>query len=119
MFQYLRISVMDLEKRLCRILIVVLVLHNISFQVVHFTYCSPFEARWNRSISAAKCHNGYIVYNAAQSSIMALDFAILLLPAFILRHLKLSWYQKLAIAVALSFGGLYVSPLCVAHRIPS
>ena len=106
---------MTVEKRLCRILIVILILHNIAFQLLNFTRCSPFEAQWNRSIPGAKCLRVYITYNIAQSSIIALDFAILLLPAFILRHLTLPWNQKFAIAVILSFGGLYVFFLWVVH----
>jgi hypothetical protein len=118
MFQYARISVMAFEKRLCYILIVVLVLQSTGLIVVQFARCSPFEAQWNRHIPGAKCLSLYVVLNVAQSSIIFMDFTILLLPAFILRHLMLQWYQKLPMAAVLSFGGLCVSLLYVVDRIP-
>jgi len=115
MLQYIRISVTAPEKRLCRIIIIIQVLQNLSLHLAHLTRCSPFEANWNRSIPGAKCLNGYIIHSVGQSSIIAFDLAILVLPAFILRHLTLRWYQKLAIAVALSFGSLCVSLLCTNY----
>jgi hypothetical protein len=119
MLQYARISVMAFEKRLCYIVIIVLVLQFTALFVVQFSRCSPFEAQWNPRIPGAKCLSLYVVFNVAQSSIIVMDFTILLLPAFILRHLMLRWYQRLPMAVVLSFGGLYVSLLYVADRIPS
>ena len=117
MLQYIRISVMQFEKRLCYMIISILVIQGISMIVVHLKLCSPFEALWNRHLPGAKCLNTNTVYTLALSLIIAMDFAILLLPAPILKHLTLRWYQKLAIAIVLSFGALYVFLLCVADGI--
>jgi len=110
MLQYLRISVMPLEKRLCYIIISILVIQNVSMIVVHLNLCSPFEALWNRNLPGAKCLNSTLVYTVTLSLIIFTDFVILLVPAPILKHLTLRWYQKLAIGIVLSFGSLYVSP---------
>ncbi|PVH99330.1 hypothetical protein DM02DRAFT_501660, partial [Periconia macrospinosa] len=104
--QYLRISVMRLEKLLCYVLISIIVLQGSIWCVLSFTLCTPFAAMWNRHIPGAKCVNIPMVYYAGLCLTMAMDFAILLLPVLILRHLTLRWYQKLVIAIVLSFGGL-------------
>ncbi|KAH8696769.1 hypothetical protein GQ44DRAFT_634273 [Phaeosphaeriaceae sp. PMI808] len=106
MLQYVRISVMPVEKRLCYIIITILVIQNISMIVVQLSLCSPFEALWNRHLPGAKCLNTTTTYTVTLSLIIAMDFSILILPASILRHLTLRWHQKLVIAIVLSFGSL-------------
>jgi len=76
--------------------------------VVHLNLCSPFEALWNPRLPGAKCLNTNIAYSVKLSLIIVMDLAILLLPAPLLKHLTLRWYQKLAIGLVLSFGALYV-----------
>lgn len=104
--QYLRVSVMRFEKRLCYILISFVVLQSITYSVLTFTLCSPIQAMWNRHIPGTKCVNTTVAYEVGLILTIAMDFAILLLPVFILRHLTLRWYQKLVIAIVLSFGSL-------------
>jgi hypothetical protein len=114
MLQYLRISVLHCEKRLCYTIIVILIIQHTIFLIINFTLCQPFKALWTPDLPEAKCLNKTASTYAALALIMITDFVILLLPAFILRHLTLRWYQKIGIAIILSFGGLYVYLLCVA-----
>jgi len=99
---------MPFEKRICYVLISILVLYSISIITLNLNLCSPFKAMWNRRLPGAKCLNTNITMHVSLSFIIAIDFAILLLPAPILRHLTLQWHQKLGIAMALSFGSVYV-----------
>ncbi|PVH98923.1 hypothetical protein DM02DRAFT_680744 [Periconia macrospinosa] len=104
--QYLRISVMRFEKQLCYVLISFVVSQSITYSVLTFTLCTSFEAMRSRHIPGAKCINITVAYSVGLCLTIAMDFAILLLPVLILRHLTLRWYQKLVIAIVLSFGGL-------------
>ncbi|PVH93088.1 hypothetical protein DM02DRAFT_733331 [Periconia macrospinosa] len=104
--QYLRISVMRFEKQLCYVLICFVVSQGIAYFVLAFTLCTPFKAIWNRHMPGAKCVHITAAYYVGICVTIAMDFAILLLPVFILRHLTLRWYQKLVIAIVLAFGGL-------------
>jgi hypothetical protein len=97
---------MRFEKRLCYILISFLVLHSTSWFVLTFTLCLPFEAMWNRHIPEAKCVNTTVTYTVGLVLVIGMDFATLLLPVLILKHLTLRWHQKLVIAIVLSFGSL-------------
>ncbi|KAH8727360.1 hypothetical protein GQ44DRAFT_677808 [Phaeosphaeriaceae sp. PMI808] len=113
MLQYVRISVMRFEKRLCYAILVFVVIQHLTTIVVNFNYCRPFEALWNPRLPGAKCLNWAAMSYASLSLIIAMDIIILILPAFILRHLTLRWYQKFGVAIILSLGGLYVSPFYV------
>lgn len=106
LFQYLKITVMQFEKRLCYVLISLVVLQGITYSVLTFTLCTPLEAMWNRHIPGAKCVNMTVAYTAGLFLTITMDFAILFLPVIILRHLTLRWYQILVIAIVLSFGSL-------------
>ncbi|PVH93245.1 hypothetical protein DM02DRAFT_541959 [Periconia macrospinosa] len=76
--QYLRISVMRFEKLLCYVLISFIVLQSITYCVLAFTLCTPFEAMWNRHMPGAKCINITVMYSVGLCLTIAMDFAILL-----------------------------------------
>src|SRR5688500_3871970 len=92
LFQYLRISFMRFEKRLCYVLMSFVVLQSITWSVLAFTLCKPLEAMWNRHIPGAKCVNITVVYTVGLFLTITMDFAILFLPVIILKHLTLRWY---------------------------
>ena len=109
LLQYLRISVMSLEKRLCQALIVILVAETLALAITHLCLCTPFEALWSSNVPGAKCLNRTVVYFAQLGITIAMDFIILIVPLFILRHLHLKfWRQRLPLSLVLAFGGLYV-----------
>jgi hypothetical protein len=108
LLQYLRISVMPFEKRLCYVLIAILAADSISSIIVQLNICKPLRALWMANLPGAKCLDTTTVNFTILSLIIALDVAILVVPAFILRHLSLRWYQKLGLGLVLSCGGLYV-----------
>jgi hypothetical protein len=107
LLQYLRISIMPLERRLCYTIIFVLTAETIALSVIHLCLCTPFEAMWTPNLPGAKCLNRTIVYYVQLSITIAMDFIILIAPLFILRHLKLRfWRQRLLLSIVLAFGGL-------------
>ncbi|KAH8694336.1 hypothetical protein GQ44DRAFT_791370 [Phaeosphaeriaceae sp. PMI808] len=106
MLQYVRISVMRFEKRLCYAILVIVVIQHMTTIVVNLNYCRPFKALWNPRLPGAKCLNWAAMAYAPLSLTIAMDIIILILPAIILRHLTLRWYQKFGVAIILSLGGL-------------
>jgi len=80
----------------------------------HLALCRPFHALWTPNVPGAVCLNRTMVYYAQLSLTIVMDFGVLVAPLFILRHLSLPWIQKLMILVVLSFGGMYVTPICHA-----
>lgn len=106
LLQYLRISIMPLERRLCYTIIAVLVGETIALSVTHLCLCTPFEALWTPGLPGAKCLNRTAVYYAQLGITIGMDFVILIAPLFILRHLKLRfWRQRLVLSIVLAFGG--------------
>ena len=109
LLQYLRISVMPFERRLCYALVAFLVAQSLAMIIVHLSLCMPFKALWTPKIPGARCLNRTAVYFAQLGFTIAMDFVVLIAPLFILRHMRRPWPQKLLISIALAFGGTYVS----------
>jgi hypothetical protein len=68
--------------------------------------CTPVDYFWNETIRGGKCVNRATLYFTNAAISIATDFALLILPAIILRHLMMPWSQKLVLMVILAFGGL-------------
>ncbi len=71
------------------------------------------EALWTANVPGATCLNRATLYYVQLAFNISMDFLVLVVPLFILRHLSLPWIQRLIILIVLSFGAMYV------HRIPS
>lgn len=110
LLQYVRISVMPLEKSLCHGLIVILICQSLAMAGTNLWLCRPFHALWTPNVPGAVCLNRTTVYYTQLGFTIAMDFLVLVAPLFILRHLSLPWIQRLALLVILSFGGMYTSP---------
>ena len=122
LLQYVRISVMPFEKRFCYVIIAILVVQSLAMVGTHLALCRPFYALWTPNVPGQVCLDRTKVYYAQLGMTIVMDFAVLVAPLFILRHLRLPWVHKLLILVVLSFGGMYVfcSPLSLQslHSIP-
>lgn len=106
LLQYLRISVMRFERTLCYVLIAVSVSGWLALLIVNFVSCIPFYAIWRPNTPGARCVNFTASFFASLILSMVLDFAILIIPAFILRHLTVPWTQRVILGLILAFGGL-------------
>ncbi|KAK3360700.1 hypothetical protein B0T25DRAFT_536204 [Lasiosphaeria hispida] len=107
LLQYVRIGVMPSDRRLCYVLIAVLCTGYLVFIVMRMARCVPFQAQWNPDIPGAKCFFSSTWFSfPSQAWNMAMDLVILLLPLFILRHLKNApLLHRALIGVVLAFGG--------------
>jgi len=107
LLQYVRVSVMLSERRLCQALIAVLSTGYLIFFVLRFVRCIPFEAQWTPRMPGATCHfnNTWFLF-ASQSWNMIMDFVIFLVPLSILRHSRASLLKRVLFGVVLGFGGL-------------
>jgi len=108
LLQYVRISVMSFEKRFCYVIIAILIAQSLSMVATHLALCRPFYSLWTPNVPDKVCLDRTKVYYAQLGMTIVMDFAVLVAPLFILRHLRLPWVQKLMILVVLSFGGMYV-----------
>ncbi len=55
LLQYVRISIMPSDRRLCYVLIAILCTGYLVFIVMRMARCVPFQAQWNPDIPGAKC----------------------------------------------------------------
>jgi hypothetical protein len=108
LLQYVRISVMPFEKHFCYTIIAILIAQSIAMAVTHLSLCRRFHALWTPNVPGTVCLDRTVVYFAQLGLTIGMDFAVLIAPLFILRHLTLPWIQKIMILVVLSFGGMYV-----------
>ncbi|KAK4149683.1 hypothetical protein C8A00DRAFT_18663 [Chaetomidium leptoderma] len=106
LLQYVRISVMPFEKRLCYALIAILITQSLTVVGIHLGLCMPFHALWTPNVKGAVCLDRMTVYYAQLGITIAMDVLVLVAPLFILRHLSLPWIQKFLILIVLSFGGM-------------
>ncbi|EJT68720.1 hypothetical protein GGTG_13707 [Gaeumannomyces tritici R3-111a-1] len=105
-FQYMRISVMNFEKRLCYALAAILVCGFLSFFVTSLVICRPFYAIWTPNVPGAVCVNVTLSMTATQIYFIVMDFAILIGPFFILRHLTIPWPQRILLGFVLALGAM-------------
>ncbi|RYO95809.1 hypothetical protein DL765_011771 [Monosporascus sp. GIB2] len=106
LLHYTRISVMPFERRLCYILIGVLLSGYFAIIIVSLTRCIPFKAIWTPNIPGAKCINHTAYFFALQIHSLVMDVIILVAPLFILRHLTIPWPQRVLLAIVVGFGGM-------------
>lgn len=106
LLHYTRISVMAFERRLCYVLMGILVSGYFVVIVLSLVRCIPFEALWVPNIPGAKCLDTTKLFLAVQSHTLAMDFIILLAPLFILRHLTVPWLQRVVLVIVVGFGGM-------------
>ena len=105
MLQYVRVSVMPSDKRLCHVLITILCIGYAVFLVLRMIRCIPIDAQWTKNVPGAKCYfNTTWFFFASQAWNMVMDFIILLAPVVILRHSKAPPLQRLLFVVVLAFG---------------
>ncbi|GAB1315510.1 Rhodopsin domain-containing protein [Madurella fahalii] len=106
LLQYVRISVMPSERRLCQALIALLCTGYITFILLRMVRCIPFAAQWDRGIPGARCFfNTTWFFFASQAWNMVMDFVILVLPLYLLRHSNAPLIQRVLIGIVLAFGG--------------
>ena len=105
MLQYVRVSVMPSDRRLCHALITILCMGYLIFFVLRMIRCVPIESQWTKDVPGAKCffNNTWFLF-ASQAWNMLMDFVILLVPLVILRHSKAPPLRRALFAVVLAFG---------------
>jgi hypothetical protein len=80
--------------------------------------CRPMKAYWDFAAKATgHCVNLDAAFHTANTLNMLTDFAILLLPIWMLRPMQVPFFKKIGVALILMAGGLYVPfpPMLVIH----
>jgi hypothetical protein len=104
--RYTRISVMAFERRLCQVLVGIVVVGYVTMLVANLCRCIPFQAIWVPNIPGAKCLDTKTLFYTMQGHTLAMDFIILIVPLFILRHLTIPWRQRVLLVIVAGFGGM-------------
>ncbi|KLU86936.1 hypothetical protein MAPG_05943 [Magnaporthiopsis poae ATCC 64411] len=116
-FQYMRISVMAFEKRLCYALTSILACGFIAFFITTLLLCMPLYAVWTPNVPGAVCLNTAVSMTANQIYLIVMDFAILIIPFFIIRHLTIPWPQRILLGLVLALGAIVPSALYAITEI--
>jgi len=105
LLQYVRISVTEWDRRMCKGLIAVLCTGYVVFIVLRMVRCVPIEAQWTVKLPGARCFfNSTWFMFASQAWNMVMDFVILVVPMVVLRHSRAPFLQRVLIGVVLAFG---------------
>ncbi|KAL8393986.1 hypothetical protein RB595_003671 [Gaeumannomyces hyphopodioides] len=104
--QYIRISVMPFEKRFCYAFAAFLGCGFFAAFIELWISCIPFYAIWTPNVPGAVCINSTVDFAVWQTFFIVMDFAILICPLFILRHLTISWPQRVLLGLILAFGAM-------------
>ncbi|KAK1752004.1 hypothetical protein QBC47DRAFT_416493 [Echria macrotheca] len=105
LLQYIRICVLPVEKRICYVVLALVIAEGFTWIVVLFLTCIPFSAMWDPGLPGAKCIDNTAGFYACAATIISADVAILVIPPFLLRHSSIPWYQKLLLGMVLALGG--------------
>ncbi|KAL8389078.1 hypothetical protein RB595_008805 [Gaeumannomyces hyphopodioides] len=106
-FQYIRICVMNFEKRFCYALFAILSCGFLAFLIAAFLskiFRGEGDAIWTPNVPGAVCLNATASFTANQVYLIIMDFTILIGPFFILRHLTIPWPQRVLLGFIMSLG---------------
>lgn len=109
---YLRFSVERAFRVAVYVVMVVTVGYTVPNAILVLYACRPMHAYWDFAAQAtAHCVDLNWAFHTANTLNMLTDFAILLLPIWMLRPMQLPLLKKIGVALILMAGGLYVFPL--------
>ncbi len=107
---YLRFSVERAFRFAVYFVMLVSVGYTIPNAILVLYACRPMHAYWDFSVTEKQCVNLNAAFHTANALNMVTDFAILLLPIWMLRPMQVPLSKKIGVALILMAGGL-----CVPH----
>lgn len=108
---YLRFSVERAFRMAVYLVMFVTIGYTLPNAFLFLYICRPMAYYWDRSIPGGMCINDQAAFDAANFLNMLTDYAILLLPIWMLQPLRRPLLKKIGITLVLMTGGLYVSLL--------
>lgn len=102
---YLRFSIDNALRYTVYFVMLVTVGYTLPAALQALYVCQPMELYWDASVEG-KCVNSDAVFHFANVLNVLTDFAILLMPIWILRPLKAPRLKKLGVTLILMTGGL-------------
>lgn len=92
------------------IVLFVIVVYSLNAAFSFLYLCTPIRSLWDISVTGT-CVDLNSAYLASSVLNAVTDVVILVLPIWLLWPLRVRWQQKIAVALALMSGGLYVCSL--------
>ncbi|KJZ79578.1 hypothetical protein HIM_01047 [Hirsutella minnesotensis 3608] len=106
LFFYLRIFSSDGVRRVLIVTIVFVALFGVAFVIVAILQCQPISYAWDKwdGEHQGHCLDISAMVKAHAIISIALDFWMLAIPLWQLRHLRIDWKQKVGVALMFSVG---------------
>ncbi|KAH7378895.1 hypothetical protein BKA64DRAFT_585274 [Cadophora sp. MPI-SDFR-AT-0126] len=105
LLQYLRICVSVPVRHAVYGVIAFVIAYSISSFFASIFTCTPVAYFWNPTIPGGRCVDKWALYFANGGMSIVTDFAILVLPAILLKDLLLPMRQKVTLVAILALGG--------------
>lgn len=111
LFFYLRFSIERAFRMAVYFVMFVTVGYTLPNAFLFLYICQPMAFYWDWAIPNGWCINQQNTFDAANILNVITDFAILLLPIWMLRPLQQPILKKIGVTLILMTGGLYVDPV--------
>ena len=105
---YLRFSVERSFRFTVYFVMLVTIGYTVPNAILVLYACRPMRAYWDFSVVGAQCVDLNAAFHTGNTLNMLTDFAILLLPIWLLRPMRVPLSKKIGVALILMAGGLYV-----------
>ncbi|KAH7071774.1 hypothetical protein FB567DRAFT_538784 [Paraphoma chrysanthemicola] len=103
LFTYMRIFTTRSTRRICNVILVIVIIYGLWATLSAFFTCIPINAYWDLTIKG-KCLPKGPVWFANAGINIATDFGIVLVPATLIRQLQLSMRQKIGLYMVFMVG---------------
>lgn len=108
---YLRFSIERAFRFAVYFVMLVTVGYTLPNAILALYACRPMSAYWDFTVQKEHCVNLDATFHTANTLNMVTDFAILLLPIWMLRPMRVPLSKKIGVSLILMAGGLYALSL--------
>lgn len=108
LFQFLRFATLRSSRVVAWIFMSIITLYGIAIVIACVLQCQPSAFYWDKEIASGKCMNRLHFGISTVTINVVTDLAVISLPVHVLRDLKLSRRDRIALQCAFAIGGLYV-----------
>lgn len=105
---YLRVFVGKLFRRVCWIMLAIIVAYGVWIVTATIFSCFPIQYYWDKSVKGGHCQNTMAQYMSYSAVRISTDLAIFALPMPVLASLQMPRKQRALLMLVFSIGGLYV-----------
>jgi hypothetical protein len=113
-FQYKRVFDVPTVKKICKVLLPVLVVYGLWTVLGSVFMCVPVKFFWGEGEGSCMNRLAFWFSNAALN--ITTDIIIIAIPMPLIKRLQIPLRQKIILMVVFAFGALYALALALFHR---